>query len=85
MSNLSLPTRLPGQSLEKYIDDVVREIDKHSYEDVAAAVADFTITGVLTERRTIDAGTGTLAELRDLVCTLIHDIQQQGQKRSYGS
>lgn len=83
MSNLQLPARLPGQSLEDYVNECFKEIEKASYEDVEEAVADFTITGVLTERRTIDAGTGTLAHLRDLVCTLISDIKKQGQKRTY--
>jgi hypothetical protein len=84
MSTLTLPNRLPGQSFEAYVEECFKEIDKASYEDVAEAVADFETTGTLTERRTINAGTATLAELRDFVCTLISDIKKQGQKRTYG-
>lgn len=81
MSNLTLPTQIG--SFEDWVKECFDEIEKASNEDVATAVADFTTTGTLTERRTIDAGTATLAQLRDFVCTLVSDIKKQGQKRDY--
>lgn len=81
MSNLTLPN--DAGDFNQWVKDCFAEIEKMSYEDVAEAVADFSTTGTLTERRTIDAGAATLAQLRDFVCTLVSDIQKQGQKRSY--
>lgn len=84
MSNLSLPERGGFPDDVAYLLECMDAIDRHSYEDVYEAIKDFSFTGTHTERRTINAGTATLAELRDYVCTIIRDIKQQGQKRSYG-
>lgn len=81
MSNINFPEQVG--SFEQWVKDCFDELERASFEDVATAVADFAITGTLTERRTIDAGTATLAQLRDYVCTLVNDIKKKGQKRSY--
>jgi hypothetical protein len=83
MTNVVLPTQIG--SFEDWVKECMQAIEYASSEDVQAAVADFEITGTLTELRTINAGTGTLAEVRNLICTLISDIKKQGQKRSYAS
>jgi hypothetical protein len=80
MKNVTLPIRIG--SFESWVQECFTEIERAAAEDIENAVGDFTLTGTLTERRTINAGTATLAELRDFVCTLVNDIQKQGQKRS---
>lgn len=80
MSNLAFPVQIG--SFEDWVKECLDLIENNAAEDVAAAVADFTVTGTLTELRTINAGTGTLTEVRNVLCTLISDIQRQGQKRS---
>lgn len=72
----------PAGNKEAWFEDALREIERASAEDIEATVSGFTTTGTLTERRTIDAGAATLAQLRDFVCTLVHDIKKRGQKRS---
>lgn len=84
MKRLSFGSQLPGpKGFEQYVNGALQAIEQASAEDVEAVVAEFTITGTLTERRTIDAGTATLAELRDFLCTMVTDIKKGGQKRGY--
>lgn len=70
-------------SFEQWATECFRQIESATAEDIEAVVADFTVTGTLTELRTIDAGTATLAQVRDVLCTLISDIKKRGQKRTY--
>lgn len=81
MSTLQFPEQTG--SFEEWVRQCFDELERGAFEDVAEAIADFTITGTLTELRTIDAGTATLAQLRSFVCTLVKDIKRQGQKRAY--
>lgn len=60
-------------------------IESASAEDIEAVISEFAVTGTLTERRTIDAGTATLAQVRDFICTMVSDVKNRGQKRSYGN
>jgi len=70
-------------AFEEWAKEAFREIESASNEDVEQVLSEFVITGTLTERRTIDAGTATLAELRDFVATMVNDIKKRGQKRTY--
>jgi hypothetical protein len=74
---------IPGSGdngFRRWAEDALRQVEQA--EDVEDILSEFSFTGTLTERRTIDAGTATLAELRDFVCTMISDIKKGGQKRS---
>jgi hypothetical protein len=85
MSTLFLPERGGFPDDMAYLLACMDEIDRNSYEDVFEAIKEFSFTGTHTERRTINAGTATLAELRDYVVTLVNDIKKQGSKRSYAT
>lgn len=60
----------------------VKQIEGATFEDVEAIIDDFTITGALTETRTLNVSTATLADLVAFVGTLITDIQKRGQHRT---
>lgn len=74
-----------GQPLSDSDADVLRwarqalaEIETASQEGVELVADAFEFTGSHTERRTIDAGAATLAELRDYVATLVNDLKKRG-------
>lgn len=86
MSRLALGNPLPGPNgFQQWVLGALKAIEQASAEDIEAVLSEFSITGTLTERRSIDAGTATLDELRDFLCTMVNDIKKGGQKRSYGS
>lgn len=80
MKNLSLPSQVGP--FENWVKECFDAIELASTEDMEAIVSEFSFTGVLTKRRTIDAGAATLPQLRDYVCTMVDDIRKRGQKRS---
>ena len=57
------------------------EIERASYDDLVAVANDFTVSNY-TETRTLDAATATLADVTDVLCTFIQDLQNRGMKRS---
>lgn len=84
MKRLVFGNPLPG-GFERWAASALREVERASAEDVEAVVADFTVTGTITETRTLNASTATATDLRNVLATLITDIQKRGQKRSYGT
>lgn len=65
------------------IERAIRAIEAASYEhnvlDIGAA---FELTGTITESHTIDAGTGTAAEVRNILVTLLSDMKRGGATRT---
>jgi hypothetical protein len=59
----------------------LREIQEASESDTAEVARDFTVSN-FTETRSLDAGAATLADLKNVVATLIYDMQRRGSKRS---
>lgn len=57
------------------------ELERASVEDAIVVADDFSVTGH-TPTRTIDASTATTAEIANVLCTLIEDLQNRGMKRS---
>lgn len=74
------PFRCPPISDAKSIQAALAEIERASYAERMVTVAQaFTVSNV-TETRTLDASTATLADLRNFVGTLVLDMQRGGQK-----
>lgn len=78
---LGKPARKEIEEWKKWAEACFYELERASHEDLATVVADFTVTGH-TDTRTLDAGTATLADVTDVLCTLIQDLQNRGMKRS---
>lgn len=57
------------------------DIERASQDDIAIIAKDFTVTNH-TATRTLDAATATLADVRNVFCTFIEDMQKRGMKRS---
>lgn len=74
-----------SNNLEDKIDwciDAIRQIEIASGDEDPFEILDgFTTTNV-TSTRSLDADTVTLAELADVVGTLVEDIQARGPKRN---
>lgn len=86
MRRLAFGNPLPGKDgFERWAKDALRQIESASIEDIEAVFTGYSVTGTLTEQRTFDAGTATATDLRNVLATLITDIQKRGQKRSYGT
>jgi len=63
-----------------YILECMRELQRAS-EVAGDKIADeFGFAGVLTEARTLPAATGSLAEVRNVLGTLIRDQKKRGKK-----
>lgn len=61
--------------------NAIREVSNASHDQITEEIADaYTVTN-LTESRTLDCDTATVAELADVVGTLILDMQKRGVKR----
>ncbi len=78
---LGRPTRKEVEEWKKWAEQCFAEIERASQEDISVVVADFTVTGY-TATRTLDAGTAVLADVTDVLCTLIRDLQNRGMKRT---
>ena len=57
------------------------EIERQSFNDVHVIAKDFSVTGH-TATRTLNAGTATLANVANVLCTFIEDLQKRGMKRT---
>ena len=57
------------------------ELENKEFESVETIFDGFTVTNV-TETRTLDAATATLADLRNFVGTLVQDVKRRGANRA---
>ena len=84
MRKLALGTPQNNASTEQrleWLERAVQLISQSSHEIDVFDVADgFTVTN-LTEDRTIDVDTALLAEVADVLGTLISDLKKRGAKR----
>lgn len=64
-----------------YVINALRQISDASHDQITDAIADaYTVTN-LTETRSLDCNTATLDDLRNVVGTLLNDMQNRGVKR----
>lgn len=62
----------------------LRKIEQASVEGVEGVIDGFTITSDFVETRTLDTTTATVADLANLIATMITDIQKRGANRTGG-
>ena len=65
----------------QWVMAALAEIELASYDDINVAINDFSVTNY-TKLRTLDGTAGTLADVKNVLCTLIADIKARGMKRS---
>lgn len=81
MRKLALPgSPLAGQELQ-WLMNAVRDIEQASEEDVAIIADNFTVNNLVTQTRTLDASTATLADLVAVFATFLTDIKKRGANR----
>jgi hypothetical protein len=78
---LGQPGVSDAEAWKKWVERALNEIELASQEDVAMIASDFTVSNY-TATRTLNAGTATLADIANVLCTLISDLQNRGSKRS---
>jgi hypothetical protein len=79
---LGQPTALrDDKAFRTWVMECMNEIERASYDDVAVVANDFTVTNH-TKTRTLDASTAVLADVINVLCTFIEDIQNRGAKRN---
>lgn len=83
MRKLSLGNPL-GRNDFDWVRRGLKTIEQASYEDMENVFDEYTVTGVVTEQRTFDAGAATATDLRNVLATLITDIQKRGSRRNEG-
>jgi hypothetical protein len=62
----------------------LREIERASRIGGDTIADGFTIVGTLTETRTLDVDTPTVANIAAVLATLLTDMKRRGQKRKRG-
>lgn len=70
-----------AKAFREWVMQCMAEIERASYDDPVTVANDFSVSNH-TKTRTLDAGTATLADVTNVLCTLIEDIQNRGMKRS---
>lgn len=73
--------RNDAEQWKKWVEGALAEIERASYEDLSAVAGDFTVSN-FTETRTLNAGAATLADVANVLCTFIQDMQNRGMKGS---
>lgn len=63
--------------------EALREIERASYEEIAEVADAFTISGTLTETRTLDVDSPSSANLAAVLGTLIADLKRRGTKKDF--
>lgn len=72
-----------AMTLRDYLQQTVSELERLSSKADPALARKYTATNV-TEDRTYDADATTVAELADVLGTLLADLSQRGDARSKG-
>lgn len=64
-----------------WIFSALKEIERASFENDIGEIADgFTVVN-FTDTRTLDASTATVADVANVLCTLLNDMKNRGTKR----
>ncbi len=75
------PTNASLEDRVKWIERAIQKISQASHDIDVFDIADKFVITNLTEDRTIDVNSTSLAELADIVGTLISDMKKRGAKR----
>lgn len=76
------PGSEPPEQIQ-WLTDRVRDLAEASSDNQTTDIAGaFSITGAFTTARSLNTGTATLADVINVLCTLITDLQRGGSSRS---
>lgn len=76
MARRRLPSRMPGQSIDAYVDEIVRRLNSEP-DVVTDAVGERTVETTADET-TLDAATATAEDVANFLGTLVNDINKGG-------
>lgn len=80
--SLGHPSRRDDDKVfREWVLSCMAEIERASYDDPNLIAKDYTVSNY-TKTRTLDASTATTADIANVLCTLIYDMQNRGTKRS---
>ncbi|MFA5951553.1 MAG: hypothetical protein WC807_14840 [Hyphomicrobium sp.] len=78
MRVLFLGQPLNNDDFARWALEAFREIERASYEDIAEVADAYTVTGTLTETRSLDVDTPTAANIAAVLGTLLTDLKKRG-------
>lgn len=78
---LGRPASNDPKAFERWVRECFAEVERASAEDISTLANDFSVSGH-TPTHTLDAGTATLTDAVNVLCTLISDLQNRGMKRN---
>lgn len=67
--------------INRFILGALQEIQRASFENDTSEIADSYTLSNFTETRTLNAATATTADLANVLCTLLFDMQKRGVKK----
>lgn len=74
-----LPRPRSGEAWESYVERLVRDIEiSLSHLADAGGNGPYAVSNLAVEARTLDAAAATTGEVRDVLATLITDLQRRG-------
>lgn len=79
--SLGRPSTQDPDAFRRWALTAFAEIERASVDDAFVVADDFAVSGH-TPTRTLDASTATTADIANVLCTLIEDLQNRGMKRS---
>lgn len=75
------PQQATEEQTRRWLVQQFKDLELSLASAGAGPIADAYTVSNYTETRTLDASTATLADLLDVFCTLIYDLQRRGVKR----
>lgn len=77
---LGTPNSMEDKDVLEWARKAIVELERSDREraDIAMIAQDYTLTNY-TELRTLDGTAGTLADVRNVICTFIDDIKRRGK------
>lgn len=74
------PLDVDERRFRQWVIECIRELTRAAAQNTEKMFDEFSNTGVVTESRILPAATGSLAEVRNVVGTLLRDVKRRGKK-----
>jgi len=67
--------------LQKWTVDAIVELSRASHEQITEEIADAYQLGTFTETRTLNPATATVADVANVLATILNDMKKRGVNR----
>ena len=71
----------PIEPFDRFVLEGLREIERASFENDTSEIADGYTLSNFIETRTLDVSTATLTDVKNVLATLLFDMQNRGVKK----